>query len=151
MKAPQRRRILAAVAPEALPELRAALEGPAEVIAAHRLYDALQRMRAERPDLVVCGVDFDESRMFDLLRVSKTEFPDVPSSPAAYSTRNFRASRSRRSRSPPPASGRAASSTFPSCRSASARTGVTSSSATWSSATCPGRADPGTAVNARCA
>jgi CheY-like chemotaxis protein len=46
---------------------------------AHTYDDALALLRSRRDiDLVVCGVFFDETRMFDLLRAVRREFPDIP-------------------------------------------------------------------------
>lgn len=70
-------RILAAGTPPAFAMLRQALGGSAELITAETLSRAAWLLAAE-VDLVVCTLRFDESRMFDFLRLAKAAAPEVP-------------------------------------------------------------------------
>jgi hypothetical protein len=63
----------------AVPTLERVLEGSASLLPVHTLEDAMALLRCEeRIDLVVAGIHFDESRMFDLLRYVTSAFPFVP-------------------------------------------------------------------------
>jgi hypothetical protein len=57
--------------------LREALEGSAELLVAESLSRAAYLLGA-RVDLVVCTLRFDESRMFDFLRLARAAAPGVP-------------------------------------------------------------------------
>ena len=67
-----RRRILLAVVPNLEPRFRRILDG-CELEFVHTLVDAQQALRSDKYDMIVVGVLFDESRMFDLLRFVRTE------------------------------------------------------------------------------
>jgi hypothetical protein len=73
------KRILAAVAPAALPAIRGALVNKVVVLPAHTLDDACQVL-VSRVDMIIAGVHFDDSRMFDLLRIAKADptYRDIP-------------------------------------------------------------------------
>ena len=73
------KRVLAALPPFAYPTLERVLGGRADVLPVHSLYGAKALLQAE-PDisLIVCGVHFDESRMFDLLRHAHELYPHIP-------------------------------------------------------------------------
>jgi hypothetical protein len=73
------KRILVAVAPAALPAIRGALADEVVVLPAHTLDDACQVLVA-RVDMIIAGVHFDDSRMFDLLRIAKADptYRDIP-------------------------------------------------------------------------
>jgi hypothetical protein len=71
-------RILAAVRPQGGVAVRRALGEYAEVLPVYQ-YDAGVSVLRTRPiDLVLCGVFFDETRAFDLLRFVRAEFPHLP-------------------------------------------------------------------------
>lgn len=61
------KRILVADRPESDGRLAAILAGH-ELVFVHKLADAIGALRGARFDLVLVGVHFDESRMFDLMR-----------------------------------------------------------------------------------
>ena len=71
--------ILAACPPFALPRLQAALEAHVRLVPATSMEEAQKTLQAN-PDivLIVCGVHFDESRMFELLDYARRGFPQVP-------------------------------------------------------------------------
>jgi hypothetical protein len=73
------KRILVAVAPAALPAIRGALADEVVVLPAHTLDDACQVLVA-RVDMIIAGVHFDDSHMFDLLRIAKADptYRDIP-------------------------------------------------------------------------
>jgi hypothetical protein len=63
----------------AIPTLERVLDGRAALIAVHTLEDAMALLtRDQRIDLVVAGMHFNESRMFDLLRYVRHAFPLMP-------------------------------------------------------------------------
>ena len=63
-----RPRVLAAAPPPALPFLDEALGAHVELVACHELEEAKRRLgEAPGVDLVLCGVYFDRSGIFDLL------------------------------------------------------------------------------------
>ena len=70
-------RILVAGTREAVRALRALLVDDAELIAAYSTEDALALID-RGPDLVVCNVRFDESRMFDFLQAGRARSPALP-------------------------------------------------------------------------
>ena len=72
-------RILAAVRPQGGVAVRRAIGEYAEVTPVFTYDDAVTALRASRDiDLVLCGVFFDETRAFDLLRLVRQEFPGLP-------------------------------------------------------------------------
>ena len=74
-----RQKVLAAVPPPALVTLEKALGRDVELTPAHQLDEALRLLRSDRGiSLILCGVHFDESRMFDLLRAARAELPSLP-------------------------------------------------------------------------
>jgi hypothetical protein len=68
-----RKSILLAVAPAATATLTSILEADFALTVSTTLADARERLRPTRIDLVLCGLYFDESRMFDLLRYAKAD------------------------------------------------------------------------------
>jgi hypothetical protein len=75
---PKNRIVLAACPPFALPPLEKALGGYVTLLHASSLDAAEAALRANsRISMVVCGVYFDESRMYDLLALVKREFTHV--------------------------------------------------------------------------
>ena len=65
-------RILVADVPRGVETIRTIAGALATVTGAHSLTEALKHLKSG-PELVICGVHFDESRMFDLLRIAKVE------------------------------------------------------------------------------
>src|SRR2546423_6141372 len=59
-------RILVAGTPLAVDTLRRVLGAEVELVVAHSLESAIEKLSVQ-PDLIVCSVRFNESRMFDLL------------------------------------------------------------------------------------
>lgn len=74
-----KRKVLVACPPFALATLDRALAPHADVVFVNRLPTARAQLAAH-PDIamVVCGVHFDESRMFDLLEYAHRERPEIP-------------------------------------------------------------------------
>jgi hypothetical protein len=71
--------VLAACPRMAVPTLERVLDGRATLLPVHTLEDAMALLRCEgHIDLVVGGMHFDESRMFDLLRHVRFAFPLLP-------------------------------------------------------------------------
>ena len=66
-----RKRVLAADTPEGIETLRNVLEPAIQVFSASSMRDAFDLLRHE-VDLLVCGIHFDNSRMFDVLRIVKS-------------------------------------------------------------------------------
>ena len=66
-----KKKVLVADVPEAHARLAAALTG-SELRFVHTLGDALRALREEDFELLLAGVHFDESRMFDLLRAVRS-------------------------------------------------------------------------------
>lgn len=64
-------RLLLAGTPTGLRVLRLIFEGEAELLSAETLPQATRLLAAD-PDLIVCTLRFDESRMFELLRLVRT-------------------------------------------------------------------------------
>jgi hypothetical protein len=63
----------------AIPTLERVLAGRASLLPVYTLDDAMALLRCDdRIDLVVGGMHFDESRMFDLLRYVREAFPLMP-------------------------------------------------------------------------
>ena len=71
--------ILAAVRPQGAVAVRRALGEYAEVFPVYEYGDAVAALRGRRDiSLVLCGVFFDETRAFDLLRFVRAEFGALP-------------------------------------------------------------------------
>jgi hypothetical protein len=72
-------RVLAASPAAAFPRLRRVLGKYVQLIAVDRLWIA-QELLEGMPELclVICGVHFDESRMYELLEYSRRHRPDLP-------------------------------------------------------------------------
>ena len=70
--------ILAAVRPQGGVAVRRALGEYAEVLPVYQYDEGVSVLRARPIDLVLCGVFFDETRAFDLLRFVRAEFPHLP-------------------------------------------------------------------------
>ena len=72
-------RILAAVRPQGGVAVRRALGEYAEVVPVYTYDEAVAALRGKvQIDLVLCGVFFNETRAFDLLRFVRREFPALP-------------------------------------------------------------------------
>jgi hypothetical protein len=72
-----RRRLLVAAHPECLRAIRDALRGDFDLTVCTTL-EAVKWRLAEHHDLILCGIYFDESRMFDLLRYAGMETSQRP-------------------------------------------------------------------------
>ncbi len=73
-----RPRILAAVRPQGGVAVRRALGEYAEVVPVFEYDEAVAALRAGEFNLVLCGIFFNETRAFDLLRFVRAECPAVP-------------------------------------------------------------------------
>src|SRR5690349_10745568 len=72
-------RVLVACPPFAFPTVERALGAHADLMYVNRLMTARAELLAHDDiSMVVCGVQFDESRMFDLLQFVRRERSDVP-------------------------------------------------------------------------
>jgi hypothetical protein len=72
-------KVLAALRPEAIVAVERALGEYAAILPAYTLDDALTLLRSRAEvDLILCGIYFGQTRMFDLLRVARQEFPQLP-------------------------------------------------------------------------
>jgi hypothetical protein len=73
-------KVLAAFPPLAIPHLERVLGGSVGFLPVHSLSQAKALLQSNADDisLVACGVHFDESRMFDLLRYVRESFPRIP-------------------------------------------------------------------------
>jgi hypothetical protein len=73
-------KVLAAFPSRAIPTLERVLGGHVGLVPVHSLphAKALLQSNADSISLVACGVHFDESRMFDLLRYVRESFPRIP-------------------------------------------------------------------------
>lgn len=71
--------VLVAGTQPAIATVQELLGAEVETMAAHSLDEALHRLEAH-PDMILCNVRFDESRMFDLLKEAKSrpETRDTP-------------------------------------------------------------------------
>jgi hypothetical protein len=70
-------KVLAACPPFAFPVLEKALGSCVDLLAANSLDKALEALRGDaRPEAIVCGVHFDDSRMFDLPTLAETIGPE---------------------------------------------------------------------------
>lgn len=67
-----RKRVLAADTPQGIATLRNILEPSIHVIGASTMGEAIELMKINI-DLMVCGIHFESSRMFDLLRLAKAD------------------------------------------------------------------------------
>ncbi len=74
----ERRKILAAMRPEGVVAVERALGRYVEVVPVYTFEDAVRRLQPHDINLILCGMYFDETRMFDLLRLAKDKFPGVP-------------------------------------------------------------------------
>jgi DNA-binding NtrC family response regulator len=74
-----RRKILVAMRQEGVVAVERALGRYADLVPAYAFEDAVGRMH-ERHDinLVLCGMYFAETRMFNLLRLVKNQYPGIP-------------------------------------------------------------------------
>jgi hypothetical protein len=71
-------RVLVAVPPPAAPFLADTLERRAKVVFSHTYDDAARRLHTRGEfDLVLCGVYFDRSRLFDLVKLVHRRLPVV--------------------------------------------------------------------------
>ncbi|HZQ73515.1 MAG TPA: hypothetical protein VFB08_11410 [Burkholderiales bacterium] len=72
-------KVLAALRPEAIVAVERALGEYAEILPVYTYESGLAELRS-RPDLdlILCGIYFGQTRMFDLLRVARRDFPGVP-------------------------------------------------------------------------
>lgn len=66
------KKVLVAAAPESAQKVREALEGHFILKVTSSLQEA-RTLLNEGPDLVLCGLHFDEGKMFDLLRYAKAD------------------------------------------------------------------------------
>jgi hypothetical protein len=74
-----RKQVLAACPPSALPTIERLLGSHVALIAAHSLEAAQQALqRNAELAMVVCGIHFDESRMYELLEYTRQHFPSIP-------------------------------------------------------------------------
>jgi len=74
-----RRRILTAMRPEGAVAVERALGRYAEIVPAYTFDEAMKRLETEHDfNLVLCGMYFAQTRMFDLLRTAKEKYPGVP-------------------------------------------------------------------------
>lgn len=71
--------VLAAFPPSALTKVEEIFGAHVDLVAVGSMAEACERL-ANQPGvaLVLCGVHFDESRMYDLLRHVRGEFPKLP-------------------------------------------------------------------------
>lgn len=72
-------KVLVAVPQPALPFVIRALSGFVSLVPVHQFDEAIEMLRSE-PDLalILCGVHFDESRMYDLLCFARESHPHIP-------------------------------------------------------------------------
>jgi hypothetical protein len=71
--------VLAAFPPPALAKVAEILGAHVELVAVSSMAQACERLANQRDlALVLCGVHFDDSRMYDLLRYVRLEFPQLP-------------------------------------------------------------------------
>jgi DNA-binding NtrC family response regulator len=72
-----RRKILAAMRQEGAVAVERALGRYVEVVPAYTFDDAVRRLQSHEISLVLCGIYFDQTRMFDLLRFVKGKHPGL--------------------------------------------------------------------------
>ena len=77
-----RRKILVAMRQEGVVAAERALGGYVEIVPSYTFEDAVRRLETQEIRLILCGMYFAETRMFDLLRFVKERFPSVLSSRA---------------------------------------------------------------------
>ena len=71
--------MLAALRPQGVVAVQRAVGQYVDPVPAYSYDEALAVLRGRSDiDLVICGVFFDETRMFDLLRAVRREFADIP-------------------------------------------------------------------------
>ena len=71
--------VLAALRPEGVVAVQRALGEYAELVPVHSFEDAAKRLRGKPEiDAVLCGIYFGQTRMFDLLREVRDNFPGIP-------------------------------------------------------------------------
>jgi hypothetical protein len=74
-----RRKILVAMRQEGVVAAERALGGYVEIVPAYTFEDSVKRLQqSDDIRLILCGMYFDETRMFDLLRFVKEKFPALP-------------------------------------------------------------------------
>lgn len=73
----KRRKILAAMRQEGAVAVERALGRYVEVVPAYTFDDAVRRLQSHEISLVLCGIYFDQTRMFDLLRFVKGKHPGL--------------------------------------------------------------------------
>lgn len=73
-------KVLAADKPEGIQTLRNILSGHADILSASTLSDAAAMLNGQSVDLILCGIHFDDSRMFDLLGLARqsARTKDIP-------------------------------------------------------------------------
>ncbi|HEX2565920.1 MAG TPA: response regulator [Burkholderiales bacterium] len=75
----RKQKVLAALRPEAIVGVQRALGEYAEILPVYTLEDAVTLLRSRaQVDVILCGIYFGQARMFDLLRVARQEFPEIP-------------------------------------------------------------------------
>jgi hypothetical protein len=79
MPAETRRKVLAAMRQEGVVAVERALGRYVDIVPAHSYAEAVARLEAGgNISLILCGMYFDETRMFDLLRYAKQKCPATP-------------------------------------------------------------------------
>lgn len=74
-----RRKVLAAMRPEGAVAVERALGRYVEVVPVYTFEDALKQLNgSDGLGLILCGMYFAETRMFDLLRLAREKFPEIP-------------------------------------------------------------------------
>lgn len=73
-----RRKILVAMRHEGVVAAERALGGYVEIVPAYTFEDAVKHLETQEIRLILCGMYFAETRMFDLLRFVKERFPSRP-------------------------------------------------------------------------
>jgi len=75
----RKHRVLAAMRPEGVIAAQRALGEYAELLPAHSFEDAVKRLCEESDiDAILAGIYFGQTRMFDLLRTARRDFPAIP-------------------------------------------------------------------------
>lgn len=73
-----RRKILVAMRQEGVVAAERALGRYVEIVPAYTFEDAVKRLETQEIRLILCGMYFAETRMFDLLRFVKGKLPAIP-------------------------------------------------------------------------
>ena len=73
-----RQRVLVAVTPMGYVHARRALHHRFDLVSAFSIQQARVALQADGIDAILCSIHFDDSRMFDLLRVVHVVSPDTP-------------------------------------------------------------------------